>query len=507
MTASSAYSATNQSGTAIEFKFPIGRYHATAMGTAPNDGVVEWPPSTWRVVRALYSVWRSRCPNLTDEQVLPVLDALSVAPDYDLPTRTFGAHTRHYMPGDNSGAETRFLGIDSFVACDPADSLTMVWPEVELKEAQREVLERLCCELTWLGRAESLCDARLLPLGTETAINTSPAMSGDASTNPIRLLVPHQPLDEAALTVRPDELRLNAKTRSTMPPNAQYVTYSRPERATSTVSQGLASHPARPTAVRFELTPWDPGRGTPRLPMSELLLYTSLLRSAVISKRDGNNDGTTSVALGGHVGSRQAAVGHQHAHYLALPALGGAQPDRWIDSLVIWAPGGLDDEDLNAILRVQKLSGLGYLREFKPVRLVCAGFGDVRDVVPDWLVDPTRKATHWSSVTPMVPGRHHKGRHDWSEQIRVEALGALGQRGLPPATVSVEKWGGRFRGDRPQGTRNRNHSKERFELGYSRPFDVSLTFEAPPRVEGPLTLGKNSHFGLGLFMPVTRTVG
>jgi len=38
---------------AISFKFPAGRYHATPWGRHVNEGAVEWPPSPWRILRAL----------------------------------------------------------------------------------------------------------------------------------------------------------------------------------------------------------------------------------------------------------------------------------------------------------------------------------------------------------------------------------------------------------------------------------------------------------------------
>jgi len=37
----------------IELRFPAGRYHATPWGSHVNEGAVEWPPSPWRLLRAL----------------------------------------------------------------------------------------------------------------------------------------------------------------------------------------------------------------------------------------------------------------------------------------------------------------------------------------------------------------------------------------------------------------------------------------------------------------------
>ena len=36
----------------IKLTFPGGRYHATPWGRHVNEGVPEWPPSPWRLLRA-----------------------------------------------------------------------------------------------------------------------------------------------------------------------------------------------------------------------------------------------------------------------------------------------------------------------------------------------------------------------------------------------------------------------------------------------------------------------
>ena len=48
----------------IKLKFPAGRYHATPWGRHVNEGVPEWPPSPWRLLRALVAVWKRTCPDL-----------------------------------------------------------------------------------------------------------------------------------------------------------------------------------------------------------------------------------------------------------------------------------------------------------------------------------------------------------------------------------------------------------------------------------------------------------
>lgn len=37
----------------LKLRFPGGRYHATPWGHHVNEGLIEWPPSPWRLLRAL----------------------------------------------------------------------------------------------------------------------------------------------------------------------------------------------------------------------------------------------------------------------------------------------------------------------------------------------------------------------------------------------------------------------------------------------------------------------
>ena len=38
---------------AIKFTFTANRYHATQWGRHVNEGVPEWPPSPWRILRGI----------------------------------------------------------------------------------------------------------------------------------------------------------------------------------------------------------------------------------------------------------------------------------------------------------------------------------------------------------------------------------------------------------------------------------------------------------------------
>src|SRR5262245_49842034 len=83
---------------AIGISFPGGRFHATPWGHHVNEGIPEWPPAPWRLLRALVAVWKRKLGSvLSQEQVQRVLQQLLPPPEFVLPPAALG-HTRHYMP-------------------------------------------------------------------------------------------------------------------------------------------------------------------------------------------------------------------------------------------------------------------------------------------------------------------------------------------------------------------------------------------------------------------------
>ena len=46
---------------ALSVRFIAGRYHATPWGHHVNEGLIEWPPSPWRILRALLASCKRAC--------------------------------------------------------------------------------------------------------------------------------------------------------------------------------------------------------------------------------------------------------------------------------------------------------------------------------------------------------------------------------------------------------------------------------------------------------------
>src|SRR5687768_13215920 len=101
----------------ITLRFLAGRFHVTPWGHHVNEGVIEWPPSPWRLLRALVATfYRVQPEGVVEEQLRRLLAVLAEPPSFHLPPAAT-AHTRHY---DVANPGVKFFV--TFVALDPATS-------------------------------------------------------------------------------------------------------------------------------------------------------------------------------------------------------------------------------------------------------------------------------------------------------------------------------------------------------------------------------------------------
>ncbi|MGH3321469.1 MAG: type I-G CRISPR-associated protein Csb2 [Nocardioidaceae bacterium] len=468
--------------TLLAIRFPWGRYHATPWGRYVNEGTVELPPSPWRLLRALYATWRMRVPDLGEAVVYGLLaELVERPPTYLLPPYRL-AHTRHYYPDSQhrTGKISVDRDVDAFAIFPRGAQLVVGWG-VELDAEQKKALSRLARSLPYLGRADSICDAHVLDNWPDAG-RYSPAVPLDVEeelppgTQRAELLTPTMPLDLGALTLRPVEVRAK---KLLYPPGTHLLPYAVPETTQVQRSPRPPIRRRKVPAVRLTLT------AAARPPLSEAVAVAELLRNACVKQLNElrGHEHADSLLVGKNGGGK-ASIGHRHAHYIALDADG----DWRIDELAVWAPGELDDDELEAIARTRILGAHERQPGPRKAELRISGLGPVRDIVPE-LVGPARC---WESVTPFCPPRHRKGR--WSEFLAAEVCRELGYRGHPePAIVrplGTADWAGFVR-YRPQ--RDGSRAKSRPGGG------LRLEFEC--QVEGPLLLGALSHFGLGMFWP------
>lgn len=458
----------------LRVEFPWGKYHATEWGRNVNEGQPEWPPSPWRILRALFATWKTRCTHLRDEDVETALSQLARPPTFHLPAMR-SAHLRHYMPqiGHRSvGKPNTTLTFDPFIVVDPQVPIYVEW-DTDLAEGPAAALGEMAAALSYLGRSESICKAQLVPRVEHSVAELwKPSGPDDRIEN--EALCPQQPFKLSDLLQSPDTVRKNGRI---IPPGSHLVPYTKAD-----LSQSVPSATSwRPTyaAVRWAVHP------RPRPTIADAVAVGELLRRAALKKH-----GVRSETLSGKQPSGHRNRGrHEHAHYLSLAPGHRLDPGAPIDSLVVWAPGRFNDDELAALARVKWLRSGRSASGVPDLAVAVAAFGEIEEVAPE-IVGPS---STWRSRTPFVPGRHPQ-KLSWDDHIQTEIARELSvYRDLPaPTLVTV------LDGDTRRYRRRRLPPKETIG-GSRRAALVEIRFKHP--VSGPIILGMMSHFGLGMFLP------
>lgn len=551
------------------FRFPGGRYHATPWGHHVNEGLVEWPPSPWRLLRALLATgytalgWPGDGPPPEGRSLIEKL--AGVLPSYGLP-RAAGAHTRHYMPTGflKNGRENTTLVFDTWAQVD--DGVLAVHWAVDLDGAELELLGKLAERLGYLGRSESWVVARLAhPGGEEDKVplcdkQDSHAFPESAGARPglgweqVALLAPlptaqYQTWREGAVTAALQDLEartppgkkptkakraqatapypaditacLHASTASlrsqgwSQPPGSRRVLYWRRSDALEAGAPKPRAQPRAAPPVEAMLLSMATAKGNDHAlpPVARTLSQADLLHKALCGTLEKLKLGH-SAALSGCDEERMPLKGaHEHAHILPLDLDG----DGHLDHFLVWAVMGLDAHAQAAIRAVRQT----FTKDRKePLKLALTAAGRLeelgRDLPGIWgeglrgLLGPAEGAAEWISQTPFVPPRYPKARGKNSLEGQVAA--ELASRGLA-ASVMVERIDLNREGVPPELLRQRHFVCVR-RTGPAPPLDcgfaLRLRFSEPllmPRQRPLLALGYGCHFGLGLFRPEAPRLG
>lgn len=491
---------------ALAFSFPAGRYHATPWDRHVNEGSVAWPPEPWRILRALIATWHHKIKHggkHREATLEALIEALATEPPaYSLPAASH-SHTRHYMPQYAAGKTS--LIFDAFAAVNRADQLSVMWPNVELQDDQRLLLDDLLAVMGYLGRAESWVEAKRIDTAPNTNCRpTDDAIDDDTGEVKGELVTLYAPLPLAeyqtlrscflvdkkaqkklgntlpetlldALSVDTNDLR---KLGWSQPPGARRVTYLRPVDALRPKPILHRTRAPAVTGINFILN----GRPLPRT--EDTLRIGELMRIATMSQcKLAFGVGSIPPVFSGHDLPEENR--HRHAFYLPWDSDGDGKLDR----ILVYAPGGMSDAEQRALIKVQSLWERGGFEW----RLVLEGSGN-----HDVAAKLTRSCTVWESVTPYLHPWHVKRRFSIEDQIRRECR----ERGIPEPVaieafdeVSIGK-GGKRRPIHFHRFRSRRGLTQPDRIGSFR----RLIFPEP--VAGALALGFGCHYGLGLFRPV-----
>jgi CRISPR-associated protein Csb2 len=526
----------------LRLRFPGGRYHATPVGHHVNEGLVEWPPSPWRLLRAL-----TACGFTTQHwhEIPPAARSLieklaSALPSYRLPTVS-AAHTRHFMPTGtlDKGRERTTLVFDTWA--NVGDGELLIRWDCSLTDDETRHLEELAAHLGYLGRSESWVEAELLPAAQKATeeFNSYPCHT-DAHPGPdyeqVSLTAAITPSDYAAWRTRvtgkllavyplpegkrkpsakllkdreravapyPESL-VACLTRDTswwkghhwsQPPGSRRVLYWRRADA---LELGVPGRPRpRPiepvTSMLLALTT-PSGSRSALPPCSRTLPQAELVHQAVVARVAMGRQTHCPELTGRDERGAPLRDGHRHAHILPVDLDG----DGRLDHLVIHAPMGLGAEAQGAVRTLRRTWTKGGAGE---LQLAVAGHGDIKTLLSlpaplgrniERILGGRAGSRVWLSATPFVPPKFLKsrGRNTLEGQIATE----LASRGLPEfLTIEVlQRESIAFR--HFVRARNRGGAPPPIDVGYA----IRLSFA--DLITGPIALGYASHFGLGLFV-------
>lgn len=534
----------------LAFRFVSGRYHATPYGHHVNEGLIEWPPSPWRLLRALISVGYTAC-FWNEERPFAVASSLVEAlaqelPSYYLP-EAIGTHSRHFMPKGimDKGVEKTTLVFDTWARLGEQE-LFVNWPEVSLSKEEESVLRDLLANINYLGRSESWVEARMVPPDEETpAFNCVPDANGRSSHSrqeQVVLLSPSaapeylvwrgrqlenilskpelQPPNGRKPTKALEKKRQRAqepypldlidclqkdttwlrKYGWNQPPGSQRTMYLRPANAIS-VGTPIAKPRGRPTpvpAILLSLT--NASNNDHALPsVTRSLPQGELLHRALvgIATRKRNEERLPIELIGRDENAQPLQGPHEHAHIHPLDL----DEDGHIDHILIWAAMGLSGNAQSAIRAARTTYTKGGL---EPMRLAMAANGSFDDLagLPGRygarLAQVLGPATKWRSLTPFVASRHLKRRG--KNTLKGQVVSELEFRGLPhPISVNVQslKSAAPYQQFRHFVLSRQSGPQPPRPVGFA----VELEFSEP--IAGPIALGYASHFGLGIFLSET----
>ena len=495
-------------------EFPLGRFHATPWRVNPyDDPHGEWPPSPWRLVRAVTARWYQWAREASPEPDVAQLEKLQAAlcrSTYAFhlpPNARKGSPLRQYHPTEFGWrpAEKKKAGTRSYGTSLVQDNYWCVPPEAPVwwfiegddwTDDLRELLGQCLERMTYFGRAETLTRVRVAGSTDEIPqANCTLADKRGAGAAPVL-----SPLDTAT---REDIERTTDNpeaVKRAVPPGAQWLYAVRPQRPAARERRRVPEHRPDCHLMQFAIG-WNVSP-EPRA----IVRLTSRFRGAVLRELFRLKTGDASANwtrasrevreaaadMTGKDARGDALRGHRHAEFLAWCE--DDQPTR----LFVWRGArAFDADEQEAIL----------LAAAREVSWAAAGADSdewkVLLVPLDRAVPPppgfgSQSSRVWESVTPYVPPRHHlrggkeREGESMAKQIRREVQGREIAQDVEVELVGTPQW--------VSVHVPRREANRRAFIGDRRGQMVRLRFTTA--VVGPIRLGHSSSFGLGLFRPV-----
>jgi CRISPR-associated protein Csb2 len=475
----------------IKVQFHTNQYQACAWGNHHSEGVIDWPPAPWRILRAILA--GSYNVALSDKHQ-PTLKALlhklaSALPSYTLPPTTY---IQHRSPRPQVNLKTAKVGPGKvlysagLLMSSTQNALYIHYP-LTLLETEELVLSLCLSGLTYFGRKESVATLALVEEAPES--NAEPDSQGTRIVTTV-----DSELDADALW---DALSLSAHenygvNRSATFPGIRQATYR------------IDTPKLRP-----QQDPWQKQHTvtlavsvSPRLPLTLGLKLTHRLHQALVSRCP------APVFTGQEMG--EPSKNHNHTIFQCVPDRTG----RYIEQVKLYSYAGYGSDALAVIANCLYLPGVarGY-----DVSLAFADLGGREEAFDEWVSSTPFFLSRFPAVRrgkPRMLSEHYQKDGPEHQVLQyLQHLPWLNLAGNPTyrehedglalylndeiAVVALcepfpkfWEWESECRQGKKVG-----------RVGYR----VRLEFAVP--ITGPIILGYTAHYGLGAMTPVREWVG
>lgn len=495
--------------------FPLGRYHANPWRAfAFDDPHGEWPPSPWRLLRAIlarsFQLSRER-ENAGDDALRQMLVRVFCQSDisWQLPAQSWrGPGLQQYQPSEfkKIPAAAAKPGEKTYNTTKNKDNFWLISPEndalfwiVDGENWNRELLAHLdecLARMIYFGRAESLTAIERLKESDDT-IRPNCKLIEKRTSSSVPVLCPTA---DATFEQVACQTHADAVANSTTPPGAVWKYAERPARIRPAVKLPTRKVLQPTQILQFAIggRVFPPQRYWLRITEKFRGIALRQLAQQLTGKRDAKFAGLPSEIrarfslLTGKSADDTALTKHQHTTFFLIPDSQG-KPSR----LICWRKEPFADEEQAALLAA---AAAPLAWDF--------GSADWKlRLVPLPIETPLPpgknifgKSAVWETLTPFVPPLHVFGRNGKPKagcEIEAQVKSLLSDSKLPTANVTVlsppdapAQW---VKVHRPRRSRKEQTNDDK------RAFSIRLQFA--DSVTGPITLGHSSHFGLGLFVP------
>lgn len=502
----------------LRLSFPWGRYYAHPWGQNPaRITEAEWPPSPWRLLRALAAAWFRAHPGQgpSAELILTLETLGKELPTFILPKVSF-SRAIHYQPNygvtpkdDASLAKYKRVRHENHFVVVGGPVLIrweMNGVSEETAHTARSLISEIADCVSYLGRAESVCE---LQVENQEGENADLAQVAVHEGKPCRRIGPDYrdafcPVAGVFQAADLWQRRSGCTTPSSapvhlvqdlldapqpLPDGAAWYSYQMPTGWPQRFVTRHA-HPARPMRkgsrivahfLDFSLQCRIP------VPTKHVVSLATAFRAAAIRNFKRGDANLQSFALSGHDRPEGLDGNHLHAFYLPIPNSAGNALER----LRVWCLRGFTQREIDAMLAVGALYWADARFPVRPVLL------NVSRTLPSM-----KCSTRWNSLTPFVAPRYwHRKRNGRVRESLVpdrQLAHCLRENDGPidcivsPMTLGVNRDWEVCKIHLPSAACVEPESRigVRLQLAFAKP--VALPLPA---------YGHSCHFGLGLFVP------